>query len=295
MTVSNWSGWPFISTKQLLLPYKHFLAYGTQFGTSPRSQEIPAAVEHLHLQHLKHLVPVHHWDVAMLWNSRIFLFFSYKQGEQMAFASLTQQVTWSCWENWLQELTCPEKGEVPFMHLFFSSLSYVIWSCLSFVQRWFHSLSPLSECLMLSLMSVAGVWTWTCCHGACTDRTATSPCPLLPQMPTAAFNFHLSSQHRHFSDFKRAWSAREVQLPACKILQPWRNTIFPSEASSLEPEICLTEAGKSSRPYLNLWHHSALCSLWFPPARTTCPAHLTCQILLGNSATEWLKLFHEWK
>lgn len=128
------------------------------------------------------------------------------------------------------------------MHLFFSSLSYITWSCLSFVQRdGFIPCPPLWECLMLSLMSVAGQWTWICCHGACTDRAATSPCPLLPQTPTEAFNLPLSSQHHHFSDFKRAWSAQEVQFPAFKVLQPWRNSVFPSEASSLESETCFTE------------------------------------------------------
>lgn len=250
-----------------------------QFGTSPRSQEIPAAVEHLHLQHLKYLVPVHHWDLAMLWKQwdffyfLFFIFFSYKQGEQKAFASLTQQVIWRCWKNWFQERTCPQKGEVPFMHLFFSSLSYITWSCLSFVQRdGFIPCPPLWECLMLSLMSVAGQWTWICCHGACTDRAATSPCPLLPQTPTEAFNLPLSSQHHHFSDFKRAWSAQEVQFPAFKVLQPWRNSVFPSEASSLESETCFTEAGRGLQtlPQPAALFHSLL---WFLPARTTCPAH----------------------
>lgn len=164
---------------------------------------------------LKYLIPVHHWDLAMLWKQwDIFGFLSYKQGEQRAFASLTQQVTWSCWKNWFQEPPCSEGRSA--LHVYFLLIFVLHNLVLPFfcAKRWFHSLSPLWECLMLSLMSVAGEWAWTCCHGACTDRAASSSHPLLPQMPTEAFNLPLSSQHCHFSDFKRAWSAHKVQLPA---------------------------------------------------------------------------------
>lgn len=116
---------------------------------------------------------------------------------------------------------------------------------------------------MLSLMSVAAEWAWARCHGACTDRAATSSCPLLLQMPTEAFNLPLSSQHCHFSDFRRPWSAQEVQFPAFKVLQPWRNLVFPSGASSLELETRFTELEKELQTHLNLQQCSTLCSLWF--------------------------------
>lgn len=123
-------------------------------------------------------------------------------------------MTWSCWKNWFQEPPCSEGRSA--LHVYFLLISVLYNLVLPFfcAKRWFHSLSPLWECLMLSLMSVAGEWAWTCCHGACTDRAASSSHPLLPQMPTEAFNLPLSSQHCHFSDFKRAWSAHKVQLPA---------------------------------------------------------------------------------
>lgn len=130
---------------------------------------------------------------------------------------------------------------------------------------------PHSECLMLSLMSVAGQWAWTHCHGACKDRAATSSCPLLPQMPTEAFNLPLSSQHRHFSDFKRSWSAQEVQFPAFKVLQKQLSISF----WSIQPETCFTEVRKElqTSPQPAMQHCSTPCSLWLLPARATCPAH----------------------
>lgn len=155
---------------------------------------------------------------------------------------------------------------------------------------------PHSECLMLSLMSVAGQWAWTHCHGACKDRAATSSCPLLPQMPTEAFNLPLSSQHRHFSDFKRAWSAQEVQFPSLQSLAE-ATQYFLLEHAAWN----LFYRGEEGVPNLTSTCNAALFHSLLPVAPTSqsnlpSPSSpLTCQTWLGNSGTEWLKLFHEWK
>lgn len=122
-------------------------------------------------------------------------------------------------EKLISRTELPSEGEVSFMHLFFSSLSYMTWSCLSFVQRWFHSLSPTLR-VPGAQFNERGRTVGMTSLPRCLHRqgTATSSRPLLPQMPTEAFNLPLSSQHCHFSDFKRAWSAQEVQFPAFKVL-----------------------------------------------------------------------------
>lgn len=62
--------------------------------------------------------------------------FSHKQRKWVAFANLTQQVTWSWWKNsWFQELTHSWKGEVSFTHLFLLSLSYITWSRLLWTEK----------------------------------------------------------------------------------------------------------------------------------------------------------------
>lgn len=207
MTMSNWWGWPFISTEQLLLPYKHFLAYGTRFGTSPKSQSIPAAVEHLHLQHLKYLVPVHHWDLAMLWKRWDFLATSKGVDGLCQPNSASDPKLFEKLLTWRTD-SPSERRSVLYAPFPLISLLHNLVSPVFCAKRRFHSLSTTHpECLMLSLMSLVEEWTWTCCHDVCSERAATSLCCLLPQMQTEAFNLSVSSQHRHFSDFKRTQTA----------------------------------------------------------------------------------------
>lgn len=204
-------------------------------------------------------------------------------------------------EKLISRTELPSEGRSA-LHASFLLISLLHDLVLPFIcaKRWFHSLSPTLRVPGAQLNERGRTVGMTslpwCLHR---QSTATSSCPLFPQMPTEAFNLPFSSQHCHFSDFKRIWSVQEFQFPAFKVLQSWRNLVFPSGGPSLEPETCFTEVRQElqSSPQPAVQHCSTPCSLWFLPARTTCPAHphLWYVIWLGNSGTEWLELFHEWK
>lgn len=116
-----------------------------------------------------------------------------------------------------------ERRSVLYVPFPLTSLLHNLVSPFFCAQRRFHSFStPLPVCLMLSLMSLAEERTWTCCHGVCSDRAATSLHRLLLQMQTEAFNLSLSPL-----SIATSLTSNGLGLP--KKLNSWSSKYFSPE------------------------------------------------------------------
>lgn len=144
------------------------MAHNLGLPQGARKSQLPLSTSISNILNIWSLSTIEIWPCCE--NGGILFFLSYKQGEQKAFASLTQQVTWCCWKNWFQEPSCPQKEKCP--SCIFSSHLSPTWLGPAFhlCRDGFIPCPPLWECLMLSSMSVAGQWAWPRCHSACTDR-----------------------------------------------------------------------------------------------------------------------------
>lgn len=228
-----------------------------------------------------------------------FCFLSYKQGEQKAFASLTQQVTWSCWKNWFRSWIALRREKCPSMHLFSSSLLHNLVLPLFREKRWFHSLSPLwvpdAQCNERGSRVGMNTLPW-CLHRQGSHLTPSPPSAnanrsfyppsLLSALPLLWLQKTLVCPRNSIPSLQSLAALKKFSISFWRI-QPSAWNLF-YQAGERAPD--LTSAC-STAPL------SAPCGSSQPeqPAQPILTSQLTCQILLGNSGTEWLKLFQEWK
>lgn len=155
------------------------------------------------------------------------------------------------------------------MHLFFSSLSDITWSCLSFVKR-----DGSTPCPPLGVPDAQ--------FNECGRRVGMNTLPwclhrqgshLIPSPPSANANRSFQPPPL-LSALPLLWLQKALVCPRSSIPSLQSLAVlkkFSISFWSIQPRVW-NRAGERA-PDLNLQHCSTLCSLWFLPARTTCPAH----------------------
>lgn len=141
----------------------------------------------------------------------------------------------------------------------FLLISYMILPF--FCAKRFHSLSTTHpECLTLSLMSLAKEWTWTCCHGVCSD--------------TSLHHLLWKRKQKLLTSLLSALPPLYFQRTQSKKFNSWSSKYFPEETQFFlqhHPAYVwnlLYLNGERAPDLISTCNLQTYPSLWLLPART---------------------------